>query len=877
MKNLNMDEIRSEFLTFFEEKEHIILKSYSLIPEHDKSLLLIGAGMAPLKKYFTGELKMAKDRAASSQRCIRTGDIEEVGITHRHGTFFEMLGNFSFGDYFKKEAIEWAWEFLTERMEIPAELLWITVYEEDDEAYGIWKSIIGVPEERILRMGKKDNFWELEEGPCGPCTEIHYDRGEKYACDNPDCTVGCECDRYLEVWNLVFTQFNKDAQGNYHPLAHPNIDTGMGLERIALVLEGADNIFEVSAIKNIIEAIERKGRVKYNDNPTDDVSIRIIADHIRAATFMIYDGIIPSNEGRGYVLRRLIRRASRHGKFLGINGVFLTDIAKAVMKSYIQEYPELTKDEDRIIKILKTEEIKFQETLDQGLKVLEGIIEETKGDILDPEDVFRLYDTYGFPFELTKEISEEKGLEVDEEQFEIMMEAQRERSRSARDTGDFEAWESTDNEIIKELGQTEFLGYTNFKSEAKIVRIFRDGQDVASLQAGEKGIIVLDRSPFYGESGGQVGDTGVIKSKYSYGEVKDTQKNKNSAILHHVEMIDGLFSINDTVMAEVDLMTRRDTMKNHSATHLLNKALHDVLGDHINQAGSYVDNKRLRFDITHYEAISKEDLRKIEYIVNEKIALGFPVETKEMSLIESQQAGAVGLFEDKYKDVVRVVSMGDGYSVELCGGTHVNNSSEIQMLKILSESSVASGVRRIEAITGREVYHHMSKSDDALEQVGTLLKVAPNEIGSKISDIQVENKTLYKEIQSLKQKEGAKSIDDILMNAKELNNGSKIVVHRFKDTDMDTLRNIGDQLRDKVGSGVIVLATENDGKLNFIAMVTKDLIDEKIFAGNIVKQVAQITGGNGGGRKDFAAAGGKDISKIDEALNEVPRIIEEMR
>ena len=876
MKNLNMNEIRSEFLKFFEEKEHLILKSYSLIPEHDKSLLLINAGMAPLKRYFTGEFKMAKDRAASSQRCIRTGDIDQVGITHRHGTFFEMLGNFSFGDYFKREAITWAWEFLTEKMEIPDELLWASVYLEDDEAYDIWKNEIGLPEERIVRLGKEDNFWELEEGPCGPCSEIHVDRGEEFGCGDPDCKPGCDCDRYLEVWNLVFTQFNKDANGEYHPLEHKNIDTGMGLERIALVLEGANNIFEVSVIKNIIDAIERKANIKYEEDSVKDVSIRIIADHIRAATFLIYDGIIPSNEGRGYVLRRLIRRASRHGKFLGVKGVFLTEISKAVMSSYSGEYPELTRDQERIFKILETEELKFQETLEQGLKHLESIMDREEGNTISGENAFKLYDTFGFPYELTKEISEEKGYTVDEETFKKLMEEQKTRSRSAREDGDNEAWEKTDNIVIKKLDGTEFLGYSELASSGKILRIFKEGKETDRLVEGEKGIIVLDRSPFYGESGGQVGDIGFLRGEFGFAEVRDTQKNKNAAILHHVEVAEGSLSVKDKVEAEVDIMTRRDTMKNHSATHLLNKALREVLGEHINQAGSYVDSKRLRFDLTHFEGISKEDLKRIEEIVNEQIALGLPVAVREKSLVESQEEGAIGLFEDKYKDVVRVVNMGNGYSVELCGGTHVSTTSDIQMLKIMSESSVASGIRRIEAITGREVYKHMTSSDRVLSNVGTLLKAAPEELDRRIIELQSENKGLQKEVHNLKQEESAKSLNDVLDQAAELSNGSKVVAFQFEDMDMDTIRGLGDKIRDQIASGVIVLSTVKEGKLNFIAMVTKDLIEKGVFAGNIVKQVAQITGGNGGGRKDFAAAGGKDISKVDEALGQVKTIVEQM-
>ncbi|MDL2310943.1 alanine--tRNA ligase, partial [Peptostreptococcaceae bacterium OttesenSCG-928-C18] len=706
MRKLGLNEIRKEFLDFFEEKNHVVLKSFPLIPQDDNSLLLVNAGMAPLKKYFTGELKMAKNRACSSQRCLRTGDIESVGITQRHGTFFEMLGNFSFGDYFKKEAIAWAWEFLTKNMEIPEEKLWPSIYMEDDEAYDIWKDDIGVPEEKIVRLGKEDNFWELEVGPCGPCSEIYVDRGTEFGCGHEDCKPGCECDRFLEVWNLVFTQFNKDENGVYHKLANPNIDTGMGLERIAMISEGAENIFEIGLVSNIISKVEELSRKKYKTNKKDDISIRIIADHTRAITFLVYDGVIPSNEGRGYVLRRLLRRASRHGKLLGIKGNFITKISKTVMEAYKSEYPELLDERERIFKILDSEESKFQETIDQGLVILEGIISDNKKNnvkVIDSESAFKLYDTYGFPIDLTIEILEENSMQINIDDFNSLMEEQRVRSRESRSEDNI-GWSSKDNPEIKNLPENKFLGYDQLKNKSDITKIFVDDNLVSVIKAGENGIIVVNESSFYGESGGQVGDVGIIEKNSSKARVLNTTKNKNNAILHHVEVIEGNFEVGDTVDLNVDIQTRRDTMKNHTATHLLHKALKEVLGNHVNQAGSYVSQDRLRFDITHFEAISKCDLIKIQDIVNNAVSLGLDVSSSEMTLEESAELGAVGLFEDKYKDIVRVINIGEGYSTELCGGTHVKTTSDIQMLKIVSESSVAAGVRRIEAITGRAVY-----------------------------------------------------------------------------------------------------------------------------------------------------------------------------
>ncbi|WP_099203231.1 alanine--tRNA ligase [Miniphocaeibacter massiliensis] len=876
MRNLGLNEIRKEFLDFFKEKDHIVLKSFPLIPQDDNSLLLVNAGMAPLKKYFTGELKMAKDRACSSQRCIRTGDIDSVGITQRHGTFFEMLGNFSFGDYFKKEAIEWSWEFLNKKMEIPEEVLWVSVYEEDDEAYNIWKNEIGIPEEKIVRLGKEDNFWELEVGPCGPCSEIHVDRGEKYGCGSPDCKPGCDCDRFLEVWNLVFTQFNKDSDGVYHKLANPNIDTGMGLERITMVLENADNIFEIGLVKDIISKIEKLSNKKYKENDKDDISIRIIADHARAITFLVYDGVVPSNEGRGYVLRRLLRRASRHGKLLGIKGNFITEVSKVVMEVYKSEYPELLEEQERIFKILNSEENKFQETIDQGLVILESIIAEAntnKLKVIDSKDAFKLYDTYGFPIDLTVEILEENNMSVDIEKFNMLMEEQRNRSRESRNEDNI-GWSSKDNLEIKSLEATEFLGYNLLNNKSKIKRIFVNDNSVGEIKTGEKGIIVVEESSFYGESGGQVGDQGIIKTKDSKAIVINTTKNKNNAILHHVEVENGTFRLEEEVEMKVDIQRRRDTMKNHTATHLLHKALREVLGNHVHQAGSYVSSERLRFDITHFEAISKDDLLKVQNIVNDVISLGMPVNSSEMTLEESTKLGAIGLFEDKYKDVVRVINIGNGYSTELCGGTHVVSTSDIQMLKIISESSVAAGIRRIEAITGRSVYEDLKANENLINDISSILKSDKNEITHRIENIQKEVKSLEKQITSFKEKDSKKDLNTVLNEAKEIQ-GIKVIIHKFENLDTQTFRNLGDTLKDKLGTGIIILSNLNKDKLNFLTIVTKDLTN-KVSAGDIVKQVAIKTGGNGGGRRDFAMAGGKDITKVDIAINSVVDILNEL-
>ena len=864
MRKLGLNEIREEYLEFFESKGHLRLKSYPLIPNNDKSLLLINAGMAPLKDYFTGVKKMSKNRATSSQKCIRTADIDNVGKTQRHGTFFEMLGNFSFGDYFKREAITWAWEFLTEKLEMDKNLLSVTVYEEDDEAYNIWKNEVGLPAEKIQRLGKEDNFWELEVGPCGPCSEIMYDRGEKYT--NPD-------DRFMEIWNLVFTQFNKDKDGNYHRLDHPNIDTGMGLERLTLVLEEKDNIFEIGLVDTIIKKIEEISGVKYKSNETSDVSIRVIADHARAMTFLIYDGVIPSNEQRGYVLRRLIRRAARHGKLLGIKDNFLVDVSKVVMEAYNIEYPELLEDSERIFKILNAEESKFQETIEQGLGILNSYIEDEKSKnskILSGEKAFKLYDTYGFPLDLTKEILEEEKMSVDEEAFNKNMQDQKIRAREGRNISSA-GWSEKNTDYLKALEATEFLGYTENECVGKVIKLFKDEVEVSTLSQGDRALLVSDKTVFYGEGGGQVGDIGIIVGENCELKVLDTKKNKNNGIFHSVEVISGNVKLNDELTFRIDVNNRRDIMKNHSATHLLHQALIEVLGNHINQAGSLVDANKLRFDITHFEAISTEDLKRVEQIVNDKIALNLNTIVEEMSLEESSKMGAIGLFEDKYKDVVRVVSFG-GWSIELCGGTHVRNVSEIQMFKIISESSVAAGVRRIEAITGRSVYEYLKKTENQIEEVSNVLKCKKSELVSKVTSLTDDIKSLEKELKEIKSQMTLNSLDAFIAEKKDIE-GISFIAKKVEFENQNDLRDLIDKLRDKLGTSVIVFANVYQGKLTFTVGVSKDLNARKINAGNIVKDVAKLVGGNGGGRPDIASAGGKDLSKVDFALEQAEEIL----
>ncbi|MDD7306336.1 MAG: alanine--tRNA ligase [Peptoniphilaceae bacterium] len=872
MKNLGMNELRREFLDFFgKEKNHTVLKSFSLVPKNDNSLLLINAGMAPLKRYFTGEEKMKNNRATSSQRCIRTGDIERVGITERHGTYFEMLGNFSFGDYFKKEAISWAYEFLTQRLDIDKDLIWVTVYQDDDEAYNIWKNEIGINPERILRFGKEDNFWELEVGPCGPCSEIFVDRGVKRAVDENDNKPGNDnSDRFMEVWNLVFTQFNKDEAGNYIPLAHPNIDTGMGLERIAMVLQDKDNIFEVDVTADIITEIEKLSKKKYKANKKDDISIRVIADHAKAMTFMASDGILPSNEKRGYVLRRLIRRAARHGKLLGIEGNFLSLVVKKVIEAYKDEYSELLSNQETIYQVISEEEEKFQKTIDQGLDILNSFLDQMKANkqtVLSGKEAFKLYDTYGFPLDLTKEILAEEGFSVDEKVFNDSMEEQRNLARNARkaDSG----W-SLDNINTDDFDKTQFIGYDFLQTKANILAIYSDEKIVSSISEGNKGIIITDRTTFYAESGGQVADTGYFYNDRVKGYIYDVQK-KNDVFFHYVEIISGELEKSEITL-EVNRQRRLDITRNHSATHLLDQALRDVLGDHVHQAGSLVDPHKLRFDFTHSKALSKEEIKKIEDLVNQKIREELSVKKEIMAYKDSEKIGAIGLFEDKYKDQVRVVSIGD-YSKELCGGCHVDNSSEILMFKIIQESSAASGVRRIEAITGKEVYKYLNEKIDTINKIAQNLGTNSNSIEARINSLQEEISKQKEEIKRLK----SSSNKDIFASVKEsiqTLNDINLLVYKFDNEDMDTLRDFENRIKNIYDKIVIVFANVKDGKLIFTVSVS-DSLTNKYNAGKIVREVAQIAGGNGGGRKNFAQAGASDISKVDLALEKAIEIIKE--
>lgn len=871
MKYLGLHDIRTEFLKFFESKDHLILPSFSLIPKNDKSLLLIGAGMAPMKKFFTGEEIPPAKRVTTCQKCIRTGDIDNVGLTDRHATFFEMLGNFSFGDYFKHEVIPWAWEFLTVNLEIPKEDLWVTVYKDDDEAYNIWKDVIGIPEEKIIRLGKDDNFWELEVGPSGPCSEIYVDRGLEYG--SADERPGGEGDRFIEVWNLVFTQFDKDEEGNYNPLSHPNIDTGMGLERIATVLQRTDNIFEIDAIKDIIGEIAKVSGKKYGEDKKADISFRVITDHIRAMTFMISDTIVPSNEGRGYVLRRLIRRAARHGRKLGIERAFLYEIADMVMDSWGDQYKELKENRKSIKEIIRREEEKFLETIDDGLVRLNANIEEMKASgekLLDGKKAFKLYDTYGFPIDLTEEILKEEGFDVDMAGFEAEMEDQKRRAREAREDKNI-GWANQDNKHLFEGLSNEFLGYEKNECQGNIIRIISDEDEIVdSINEGERGIVILDKTTFYGESGGQVGDTGEIISDKFKLKVTDTKKTKDGLHLHLVEVEEGKLE-KAPVKAIIDVGRRNNIRRNHSVTHLLHRALKDVLGNHVNQAGSLVMPDRMRFDFSHFEAMSKEEIEEVEKIVNEKIFEGLPVETKLTNLNEAKEMGAIGLFEDKYHEEVRVLSMGD-YSRELCGGTHVSNTSEISMFKILSESGISNGIRRIEAITGPAVLKYLNELKDEQEEIARELKSNKEEILQKIKLNIKSLKEANKEIEKLEHDMAKDQISGIL-DAVKNKNGINYVIKKFEGVDVNTLRDLADEVRNKVGSVVVLFATVNDGKLNFVCAVSKDLVEKKIAAGKIIKEIAKVAGGGGGGRPDMATAGAKDINKVGEALNKLSELL----
>ncbi len=877
MKPLGLHEIRSAFLDYFENNEHLALPSFSLVPKGDKSLLLIGAGMAPMKKFFTGEAEPPAHRVCTSQKCIRTGDIENVGKTDRHATFFEMLGNFSFGDYFKHEAIHWAWDFLTEVLEIDPNKLWATVYLDDDEAYDIWNKEIGLPIERIVRLGKEDNFWELAVGPSGPCSEIYFDRGEKFGCGDPDCKPGCDCDRYIEVWNLVFTQFDKDEEGEYHPLTNPNIDTGMGLERISSVLQEANNIFEIDAIHAILEDVCKMANYEYGSDKKKDVSVRVITDHIRAITFMISDSIVPSNEGRGYVERRLTRRAAKHGRNLGIQGAFLYKLCESVIDSWKVQYKELDDNREVIAHVILREEERFLKTLETGMGLLDEAIEKLKAEgktELSGSEAFKLYDTYGFPVDLTKEILSDADMELDEEGFGKEMEAQKERARDARDDSDNIGWSSASSFELTDVDEDiEFVGYeTTEVKGAKLLHILAGGEDAEQLGAGEKGLFYLNPTPFYGESGGQVGDTGVIEGDGFKIVVEDTQKTKVGHIYAVGTVVEGIASTG-TVDAAVDKARREKIRRNHSVTHLLHKALKDRLGEHVNQAGSYVGPDFMRFDFTHYEAVSPEDMRAVEEAVNKAIFKSLPVQTDILSYDKAKEQGAVGLFEDKYGDEVRVVSMGD-YSKELCGGTHVDNTAQIGMFKILSESGISAGIRRMETVTGPGVYELLNRSMGLNKKISGLLKSTDDLVVDKLVQHLDKEKSLEKELAKL-HADLAKSKMTEEVGGKEGIAGIDVIRGSFADVSVEDLRNMAEKLRDKENA-LIVLSTVSDGKVNFVCASPKAFIEKGFKAGDIVREVAKIAGGGGGGRPDMATAGAKDVSKVDEAMSCVKDILNAM-
>lgn len=876
MQQMGLNEIRSKFLKFFESKDHYLKESAPLVPQNDKSLLLINSGMAPLKNYFAGVEVPPSVRMTTCQKCIRTGDIENVGKTARHGTFFEMLGNFSFGDYFKEQSISWGWEFVTQHLNIPEEKVWVTVYEEDDEAFGIWENQIKIPKERIVRLGKDDNFWEIGIGPCGPCSELYFDRGEEYGCDNPDCKPGCDCDRYLEFWNHVFTQFNRDEEGNYGQLEHKNIDTGMGLERMACIMQGVDTIFDVDTIKHILNTVEKMANVEYGKGGKTDVSIRIITDHIRAVSFLVADGVLPSNEGRGYVLRRLLRRAARHGKLLGIKENFLYKLVDEVIKVSGEAYPELVEKESYIKKVIRIEEEKFNETIEQGMEILASYIADLKKNgetTLSGENAFKLYDTYGFPIDLTQEILEEEHLSIDEEAFNEEMNKQRERARSARGNMDGESWKEDPLSKLDSSVASTFEGYFELENSGIIKAIVKDNELVDSAVAGDKVIVVLDKTTFYPEGGGQAGDAGLLVNKNEdiVVEVIDTKKGANNTIKHIGIVKSGMINTGEKLSTIVDKEIRMASARNHSATHLLHKALKEVLGEHVNQAGSLVTSERLRFDVTHFEAITKEELKVIEEKVNDVILESLNITCENMSINDAKNKGAMALFGEKYGDEVRVVSMGD-YSIELCGGTHLTNTSQIGMFKILSEGGVAAGVRRIEAITGRAVYNYLKEKEEIISNVCSNLKTKEDSLSQKVTSLIEENKSLSKELHDMKTKMSLQAVDSVLDSKLDVN-GVNLVTTKFEGMDMNTLKEVADNLRDKLVSGVVVLANTTDDKLNLVATATKDAVDKGVHCGNIVKSIAQIAGGKGGGRPNMAQAGAPDVSKVDEALNHASEVL----
>ena len=856
MEKYGVNELRRMFLDFMESKGHLKMKSFSLVPHNDNSLLIINSGMAPLKPYFTGQEIPPRRRVTTCQKCIRTGDIENIGKTARHGTFFEMLGNFSFGDYFKKEAIAWSWEFLTQVVGLDPDRLYPSVYEEDDEAFELWNKQQGIPAERIFRFGKEDNFWEHGSGPCGPCSEIYYDRGEKYGCGKPGCTVGCDCDRYMEVWNNVFSQFNNDGHGHYTDLIQKNIDTGMGLERLAVAVQDVDSIFDVDTLRALTDHVGEVAHAVYHEDEKKDVSIRIITDHIRSVTFMISDGIMPSNEGRGYVLRRLLRRAARHGRILGIDGLFLSELAKVVIATSKDGYPELEEKKEMILKVISEEENKFNKTIDQGLTILEDFeaaMKEEGKTTLDGADAFKLYDTYGFPLDLTKEILEEKGFDVDEEGFKENMEAQRQAARKARKTTNYMGADVTVYQSIDPSVTSKFVGYDKLVNDSKILVLTTEDEIVEALTDGQNGTIITEETPFYGTMGGQQGDIGVIETESGSFTVKDTIHLQGGKIGHVGTMTKGMLTQGETVTLKVDEKNRQLTSKNHSATHVLQKALRMVLGSHVEQAGSYVSKDRLRFDFTHFQAMTKEELAKVEEIVNDQIAAALPVVTKETTIDEAKKMGAMALFGEKYGSTVRVVCMGD-FSLELCGGTHVSNTAAINCFKIISESGIAAGVRRIEALTSEGLIHYYEKLSADLAEASAAAKTTPDKLTERIETMQGEIKALQSENEKLKNQMAKDAVGNVMDQVVEIN-GVKLLAVALKDTGMNELRNLGDQFKEKLGNGVVVIASAADGKVNLMATATDEAIKAGAHAGNLIKGIAALVGGGGGGRPNMAQAG----------------------
>ena len=875
MQKYGVNELRRMFLEFFESKEHLAMKSFSLVPHNDKSLLLINSGMAPLKPYFTGQEIPPKKRVTTCQKCIRTGDIENVGKTARHGTFFEMLGNFSFGDYFKKEAIAWTWEFLTEVVGLDPDRLYPSVYEDDDEAWDIWNKDIGIPEERIFRFGKEDNFWEHGSGPCGPCSEVYYDRGEKYGCGKPGCTVGCDCDRYMEIWNNVFTQFDNDGHNHYTELEQKNIDTGMGLERLACIVQDVESMFDIDTLHALREHVCRLAGVEYGKDYDTDVSIRVITDHIRSVTFMVSDGIMPSNSGRGYVLRRLLRRACRHGRLLGIQGEFLVTLATTVIEGSKDGYPELEEKKDFIFKVITKEEEQFNKTIDQGLSILAGMEAEMekKGEkVLSGEEAFRLYDTYGFPVDLTKEILEEKGMQIDEEGFQAAAKAQRDTSKGTFGEHSYSGTDATVYDEIDPSVTSRFVGYETFTHESKITVVTTEKEIVEALSDGERGTIFVEETPFYATSGGQEADNGVITTAEGEFRVEDTVKAAGGKIGHVGCVVSGMIKTGDTAVLKVDEEKRALSARNHSATHLLQAALRIVLGSHVEQAGSSVNENRLRFDFTHFSALTEEEIKKVETIVNENIAKCLPVKAENMPIEEARKTGAAALFGEKYGDIVRVVSMGD-FSKEFCGGTHVENTGVITAFKIISETGVSAGVRRIEALTSKGLLRYYDELEQEMKDASRLVKASAGRLTEKITHLLSENKALHSEVESLKGKLAKDAMGDVMNQVTEVK-GVKLLAVKVEGIDMNGLRDLGDQMKEKLGEGVVVIASAGEGKVNLMATATQGAMEKGAHAGNLIKEVASLVGGGGGGRPNMAQAGGKNPAGIEDALAKAKEVLE---